>query len=166
MRARGDAPLLCDWGDGCGQQFQPILLPVMQEKSVVLTHGLHDILRHLHGDKTFPRDQRLRLETLGLRVLNFEGNPLGNDELEQQRVRVFRSTTVIRDREYPLGEGLNVNNCDSPEVMLPIFAEVPPLIGILRWGGNYELLHQMWSQLRLHLFRIFKYHCVMFQSII
>ena len=88
----------------------------MQEKSVFLIQGPHDILRHFHGANPFPRDQRLRLETLGLRVLNFEGNPLGNDELEQQRVRVFRSTPVIRDKEFPFGEDLNVNNCGTSDV--------------------------------------------------
>ena len=45
----------------------------------VLTHGPHEILRHYRGGgdvKHFARDQRLRLETPGWRVLDFEGNPL------------------------------------------------------------------------------------------
>ena len=42
----------------------------------VLTHGLLEILRHYQGVKHFARDQRLRLETPGWRVLDFEGNPL------------------------------------------------------------------------------------------
>ena len=40
----------------------------------VLTHGPHEILRHYQGVKHFARDQRLRLETPGWRVLDFEGN--------------------------------------------------------------------------------------------
>ena len=42
----------------------------------VLTHGQHEVLRHFQGVKHFARDQRLRLETPGWRVLDFEGNPL------------------------------------------------------------------------------------------
>ena len=38
----------------------------------VLTHGPHEILRHYQGVKRFARDQRLRLESPGWRVLDFE----------------------------------------------------------------------------------------------
>ena len=49
----------------------------------VLTHGHHEILRHYQGVKHFACDQRLRLETPGWRVLDFEGNPLSEGELER-----------------------------------------------------------------------------------
>ena len=42
----------------------------------VLTNGPHEVLRQFQGAKYFARDQRLRLETPGWRVLDFEGNPL------------------------------------------------------------------------------------------
>ena len=42
----------------------------------VLTHGPNEILRHYQGVRHFARDQRLRLETSGWRVMDFEGNPL------------------------------------------------------------------------------------------
>ena len=42
----------------------------------VLTHGPYEVLRHFQGVKHFARDQRLRLETPGWRVLDFKGNPL------------------------------------------------------------------------------------------
>ena len=42
----------------------------------VLTHGHHEVLRHFQGRRHFARDQRLRLETPGWRVLDFQGNPL------------------------------------------------------------------------------------------
>ena len=42
----------------------------------VLTHGPHEVLRHFKGVKHFARDQQLRLETPGWRVLDFEGKPL------------------------------------------------------------------------------------------
>ena len=39
----------------------------------VLTHGHHEVLRHFQGRPHFARDQRLRLETPGWRVLDFHG---------------------------------------------------------------------------------------------
>ena len=42
----------------------------------VLTHGGYDIIRHFQGHRHFARDQRLRLETPGWRVLDFDGNLL------------------------------------------------------------------------------------------
>ena len=51
----------------------------------VLTHGSSEVLRHFQGIRHFARDQRLRLETPGWRVLGFDGKPLREDELERQR---------------------------------------------------------------------------------
>ena len=48
----------------------------------VLTHGTHEILRHSQGAKHFPSDHWLRLETPGWRVLDFQGNPFSQEELE------------------------------------------------------------------------------------
>ena len=61
----------------------------------VLTHGPHEILRHYQGVKHFARDQRLRLETPGWRVLDFEGNPLSESELERQRGKGSTSFEVL-----------------------------------------------------------------------
>ena len=41
----------------------------------VLTHGSSEVLRHFQGIRQFARDQRLRLETPGWRVLGFDGKP-------------------------------------------------------------------------------------------
>ena len=49
----------------------------------VLTHGQHEILRHFQGSKHFPRDQRLRLETPGWEVLDYEGNVMSPAEVER-----------------------------------------------------------------------------------
>ena len=67
----------------------------------VLAHGPHEILRHYQWVKQFARDQRLRLETPGCRVLDFEGNPLSESELERRRENIPRGPLVVRDREYP-----------------------------------------------------------------
>ena len=53
---------------------------VCRKNVSVLTHG-----HHFQGSRHFARDQRLRLETPGWRVLDFQGNPLSEDELERQR---------------------------------------------------------------------------------
>ena len=55
----------------------------------VSTHGPHEVLRHFQGVKHFARDQRLRLETPGWRLLDFEGNPLSGIELERQSERIL-----------------------------------------------------------------------------
>ena len=44
----------------------------------VLTHGHHEILRHFQGSRIFPRDERLRLETPGWEVLDYEGNTMSS----------------------------------------------------------------------------------------
>ena len=75
-----------------------------------MTHGVHEILRHFQWTKHFPRDQRLRLETPGWRVLDFEGNVMLEEEVERQRERILRAPQVVRDREYPFSEDLIVDS--------------------------------------------------------
>ena len=72
----------------------------------VLTHGHHEVLRHFQGRRHFARDQRLRLETPGWRVLDFQGNPLAEEELERQRESIEKGPLVVRDREHPFAEDL------------------------------------------------------------
>ena len=66
----------------------------------VLTNGPHEIFRHYQGVKQFARDQRLRLETPGWRVLDFEGNPVSETELERRKEHILRGPLVVQDREY------------------------------------------------------------------
>ena len=47
----------------------------------VLTHGHHEMLRHFQGSKHFSRDQRLRLETPGWEVFDYEGNIMSPAEV-------------------------------------------------------------------------------------
>ena len=49
----------------------------------MLTHGHHEMLRHFQGRHHLARDQRLRLETPVWRVLDFQINPMSEDELER-----------------------------------------------------------------------------------
>ena len=72
-----------------------------QKNVSVLTHGHHEVLRHLQGSRHFARDQRLRLETPGWRALDFHENPMSGDELERQREKIRIGPLVVRDREHP-----------------------------------------------------------------
>ena len=120
----------------------------------VLTHGAHEILRHYQGVKHFARDQRLRLETPGWRVLDFEGNPLSETELERRREQILRGHLVVRDREYPFAEDRIIDEFGAPDTTLPVVAKVSSLIETLRLGGPYELMSQLWSQFTLIASRV------------
>ena len=120
----------------------------------VLTHGPHEILRHYQGVKHFARDQRLRLETPGWRVLDFEGNPLSESELERRKEHILRGPLVVRDREYPFAEDLIVDESGALDATLPVVAKVSSLIEVLRLGGPYELVSQLWSQFTLIASRV------------
>ena len=97
----------------------------------VLTHGPHEILRNYQGVKHFARDQRLRLETPGWRVLDFEGNPLSESELERRREHILRGPLVVRDREYPFAEDLIIDESGTPDATLPVVSKVSSLIETL-----------------------------------
>ena len=97
----------------------------------VLTHGFHEILRHYQGVRHFARDQRLRLETPGWRVLDFEGNPLSETELERRREQILGGPLVVRDREYPFAEDLIIDESGSPDATLPVVTKVSSLIETL-----------------------------------
>ena len=118
-------------------------------KVTVLTHGPQDALRHFQGVKYFARDQRLRLETPGWRVLDFEGNPFSESELERRREFILRGLLVIRDREYPFAEDLIGDDSGAPDATLPVLAKVSSLIEVLQLSGPYKLVHQLWSQFTL-----------------
>ena len=115
----------------------------------VLTHGMHEILRHYQGTKHFPRDQRLRLETPGWRVLDFEGNAMRDEEVARQRDRIMRGPLVVRDREYLFAEDLIADSSGTVDASLPVLAKVSSLVEVLRLGGSYELAHHLWSQFTL-----------------
>ena len=120
----------------------------------VLTHGPHEVRRYYQSVKHLARDQRLRLEAPRWRVLEFEGNPLTESELERRRESVLRGPLVIRDREYPFAEDLIVDDSGAPDAKLPVLANVSSLVEVLRLGGYYELIHQLWSQFTLSASRV------------
>ena len=114
-----------------------------------MTHGVHEILLHYQGTKHFPRDQRLRLESPGWRLLDFEGNVMIEKEVERQRDRIFSAPQVVRVKKYPFSEDLIVDSSGSVDGSLPVLAKVSALVEALRMGGSYEVVHQLWSQFTL-----------------
>ena len=120
----------------------------------VLTYGHHEILRHFQGSKHIPRDQRLRLETPGWEVLDYEGNVMIPAEVERQRERIMRAPLVVRDREYPFAEDVIVDETGAVDPNLGVVAKVSSLIEVLRLGGSYELVYRLWAQFTLSAVRV------------
>ena len=120
----------------------------------VLTHGHHEILRHFQGSKSFPRDQRWRLEIPGWEVLDYEGKVTSPAEVERQRVKIMRAPLVVRDREYPFSEDVIVDETGAVDPNLGVMAKVSSLIEMLRLGGSYELVHRLWALFTLSAIRV------------
>ena len=112
----------------------------------VLTHGHHEVLRHFQGRRHFARDQRLRLETPGWRVLEFQGNPLGEDELERQREKIQKGPLVVRDSEHPFAEDLITDETGVIDLQLPVLVKVSCLVDAMRMGGSYGLVEKLSAQ--------------------
>ena len=109
----------------------------------VLTLGHHQILQHFQGSKHFPRDQRLRLETPGWEVLDYEGNAMSPAEVERQRERIIRAPFVVRDRGYPFSEDVIVDETGAVDPNLGAIAKFSSLIVSLHLGGSYELVYRL-----------------------
>ena len=112
----------------------------------VLTHGHHQVLRHFQGRRHFARDQRLRLETTGWRVLDFQGNPLTEDELKRQREKIQKGPLIVRDREHPFAEDLISDEAGVIDPQLPVLTKVSCLVDALKMGGSYGLIENLWAQ--------------------
>ena len=112
----------------------------------VLTHRHHEVLRHFQGSRHFARDQRLRLETPGWRVLNFHGNLLSEDELERQRGKIKKDPPVVPDRERSVAEDLITDEAGVVDSQLPVLTKVSCLVDALRMGGCNEVVEKLWAQ--------------------
>ena len=103
-------------------------------------------LTALSRDPTFARDQRLRFEIPGWRVLGFDGKPITEDELARQREKILRAPLVVRDREYPFREDLIPDASGNTDTQLPVLAKVSSLVHVLQLGGSYELGERLWER--------------------
>ena len=109
----------------------------------------HALLRPFQGSRRSAHDQRLSLETPGWRVLDFQGNPLSEDELERQREKIRKGPLVVRDRENPFAEDLTTNEAGVVDPQLPVLAKVSCLVDALEMGGSYGLVEKLWAQFLL-----------------
>ena len=112
----------------------------------MLTHGHHEVLRHFQGRRHFARDQHPRLETPGWRVLDFQGNPLNEDELECQRENIQKGPLVVRDRQHPFAEDLITDEAGVIDSQLPVLAKVSCLVDATKMGSSYGLVEKLWTQ--------------------
>ena len=119
---------------------------VYRKNVSVLTHGHHVVLRHFQGCRHFARDQRLRLETPGWRVLDFQGNPLSENELELQREKIRNGRLVVREREHPFADDLIIDEAGVVDPQLPVLTKVSCLVDGLKMGGSYGLIEKLWAQ--------------------
>ena len=56
---------------------------------------------------------------------------------------------MVRDREYPFAENLIADSSGTTDASLPVLPRVSSLVEVLRLGGSYELVDQLWSQFTL-----------------
>ena len=101
---------------------------VCRRNVFVLTLGHQEVLRHSQGSRHFGRDQRLRLELPGWRVLDFHGNPISEDELERQRESIRKGPLVVHDREHPFAEDLITDEADVVDPQLPVLTKLLRLV--------------------------------------
>ena len=120
--------------------------PVCQKIVYVLTHGHHEVLRHFQSSRHFARDQWLRLETPGWRVLDFHGKPLNEDDLERKRVKIKNGRLVVRDHEHPFTQDLITDEAGVVDPQLTVLIMVSWLVGALEMGGSQELAEKLWVQ--------------------
>ena len=127
---------------------------ICQNDVSLLTHGSSDVLRHHQGIQHFAKDQRLRLETAGCRVLEFDGKHLTEDELERQRDKILQAPLVVRNRESPFREDLIPDATRNTEPQLPVLAKVSSVVNVLQQGGSNELVESLWERFVLTATRV------------
>ena len=112
----------------------------------LLTHGHHEVLRHFQGSRNFAPDQRLRLETLAWRVLDFHGNSLSDDELERQSEKIRMGSLEVRNSEHPFAEDLITDEAGVVDPQLPVLTKVSCLVNALKMGSSYGIIGNLWAQ--------------------
>ena len=124
----------------------PFYCRVCRKNVSVLTHGHHEMLRHLQGSRHYARQQRPRLETPGWCVPDFHGNPLSEDALERQTENIRKGPFVVLSREHPLAEDLITDEAGVVAPQLPVLTKVSCMVDALRMGGSYELIKKLWAE--------------------
>ena len=74
-------------------------------------------------------------------------------EVKRQRERIKNAPLFARNREYPFSEDVIVDETGAVD-NLGVMAKVSSLIEVLRLGGSYELVYQLWAQFTLFAVRV------------
>ena len=110
--------------------------PVCRKNVSVLTHGHQGVLQHFQGSRHFARDQRLRLETPGWRVVGFHRKPLGENEVERERKKIRKGPLVVRDRGHLFAENLITDEAGVVDTQLPVLTKASCFVDALEMGGS------------------------------
>ena len=135
----GGGSILCDWGYRCNWQPRPVLLPNLLYRRVCFDPWPRWGAPPFSRIKAIPRPQHLRLETPGWRVVDFEKNPMAEEEKVRQQERIWRAPLVVQEQKHPYADDIITDNSVAQERMLPVLAKVASAIHLLRLGGSYEL---------------------------
>ena len=65
-----------------------------------------------------------------------------DEEIEREQAKIMRAPLLQRGREYPFCEDLFSWCCGTAASIL---AKVSSLVEVLRLGGSYELVQQLWT---------------------
>ena len=100
------------------------------------TQGPHEIFWHFQDAKHLPRDQRLQFETPGWRVLDFDCNPMSDEELGRQPDRIVKVPLVSSDREHSFSEDIIVDSSGAVDINLTVMAKVSSINKVLCLDGQ------------------------------
>ena len=112
----------------------------------VLNHSHYEILRHSQENRNFPIHQKLRFETAGWKILDFEGEPKTEEELQQQKDKIRRGPLFVWDREHPFTEDLIIDEAWKFDPNLSPLRKVTSPMQVLQFGGSSTLVEKMWLQ--------------------
>ena len=145
---RRDGPFRRDWARNAIGQPCHFYCRICYKDVSILTHDPHKSRRHSNSANKFRLVQRFSFETPGWQWLDFERNTLGDDELERQWGHPSNSLGHSRI-EYFFARDLFVDNSGTPDATQLVLFKVSS-IEVLRLRGNYEHVHQLWSQFDLN----------------
>ena len=76
----------------------------------------------------------------GCRVLDFECNPLTENQLERQREKILKCPILFRDQKYPFNGDLIVRGDGVVDPNLPVLVKVSSMVEVLHMGDSYFLV--------------------------
>ena len=139
----------CDWAHRFCDKTQRFLLPFLSQWRLCTESWSSRNFASLPRQQTISprRTSEVGDTELGSwEVLDFEGKTMSPAEKERQREKIMTAPLVLRDREYPFSEDVLVDETGAMEPSLRFMAKVSSLIEVLRLGGSYALVYQLWVQ--------------------